>query len=54
MGRWIEEQMGGMFPYFRVEPNTALLAFVIAIFLAAPIAILAALGLPNPYQRKSR
>lgn len=35
VGRAIEENMGAMFPYFRVEPETAVLAFVIAIALAA-------------------
>lgn len=35
VGRAIEENMGAMFPYFRVEPNTALLAVAIAIALAA-------------------
>jgi putative ABC transport system permease protein len=34
LGRAIEENMGGMFPYFRVEPTTALLAVGIAIGLA--------------------
>lgn len=31
MGRWIEENMGSMFPYFRVEPSAAALAFGIAL-----------------------
>ena len=35
LGRFIEEEMGAMFPYFRVEPGTVVLAFVIAIALAA-------------------
>ena len=34
VGRAIEENMGAMFPYFRVEPKTAVVAFVIAIVLA--------------------
>lgn len=34
VGRAIEENMGSMFPYFRVEPSTALLAAAIAIALA--------------------
>ena len=40
VGRAIEENMGAMFPYFRVEPSTALLAFVIAIALAAVASLL--------------
>ena len=40
LGRFIEENMGAMFPYFRVEPNTAILAFVIAIGLAAVASLL--------------
>ncbi|MBX3202062.1 MAG: ABC transporter permease, partial [Labilithrix sp.] len=35
LGRAIEENMGGMFPYFRVEPSIALLAVGIAIVLSA-------------------
>ncbi len=35
MGRAIEENMGSWFPYFRVEPQTAGLAVLIAIGLAA-------------------
>jgi putative ABC transport system permease protein len=34
VGRAIEENMGAWFPYFRVEPKTAALAFVIAMGLA--------------------
>jgi putative ABC transport system permease protein len=40
VGRAIEENMGAMFPYFRVEPKTAVLAIVIAIFLAAIASLL--------------
>ena len=35
LGRAIEENMGAWFPYFRVEPSVAGLAFVIAITLSA-------------------
>ncbi|MBX3263361.1 MAG: ABC transporter permease [Labilithrix sp.] len=35
LGRAIEENMGAMFPYFRVEPSIAVLAIGIAIALAA-------------------
>jgi putative ABC transport system permease protein len=40
LGRFIEENMGGMFPYFRVEPQTAVVAMVIAICLAALASLL--------------
>lgn len=33
VSRFIEENMGGMFPYFRVDPSTAVLALVLAIVL---------------------
>ena len=33
MSRWIEENMGGMFPYFRVETSTAILAIALAVLL---------------------
>jgi putative ABC transport system permease protein len=33
MSRWIEENMGGMFPYFRVETSTAILAIALAVVL---------------------
>jgi putative ABC transport system permease protein len=31
LGRWLEENMGGFFPYFRIEPTTALAAMGLAI-----------------------
>jgi putative ABC transport system permease protein len=34
MGRWLEENMGSMFPYFRVSATTALTAVVLSIGLA--------------------
>lgn len=40
MGRALEENMGAMFPYFRVEPSTAGLAVVIAIVLAVTASLL--------------
>lgn len=40
MGRAIEENMGSWFPYFRVEPQTAGLAVLIAIGLAAAASLL--------------
>ena len=35
LGRWLEENMGAWFPYFRVEPSTMALAIGIAVLLAA-------------------
>lgn len=35
LGRWLEENMGGMFPYFRIEPLTAVIAIIAAIVLGA-------------------
>jgi putative ABC transport system permease protein len=40
LGRLIEENMGGMFPYFRVQPSAALIAVVIAIALATIASLL--------------
>lgn len=40
IGRGLEENMGAMFPYFRVEPATAGIAVVIAIVLAVSASIL--------------
>lgn len=40
LGRAVEENMGGMFPYFRVEPTTAMLAVAIAIGLAVVASLL--------------
>lgn len=40
MGRWLEENMGEMFPYFRIEPKTALSALVIAILLSTTASLL--------------
>jgi putative ABC transport system permease protein len=34
LGRWLEENMGAWFPYFRVEPSTMLLTVAIAIVIA--------------------
>ncbi|MDB4987650.1 MAG: transporter ATP-binding protein, partial [Myxococcaceae bacterium] len=39
----IEENMGGMFPYFRVEPATAVMALVLAICLGALAGIVPAI-----------
>ena len=34
LGRWLEENMGSMFPYFRIDLSTAILAVVLAVVLA--------------------
>jgi putative ABC transport system permease protein len=34
LGRWLEENMGAWFPYFRVEPATMVVTIVIAMVLA--------------------
>ena len=38
MGRWLEENMGGMFPYFRIEPLTYVVAILAAMMLGAAAA----------------
>jgi len=35
MGRWLEENMGSFFPYFRIPPEVALMAVIGAVVLAA-------------------
>ena len=42
MGRWLEENMGGMFPYFRIEPSTTVVAIIAAIMLGAVAAVIPA------------
>ena len=44
MGRFIEENMGGIFPYFRIAPDTAAMAMLFSIGVAALAAILPALN----------
>lgn len=34
MGRWLEENMGGWFPYFQIDPKTTVAAVLLAIALA--------------------
>jgi putative ABC transport system permease protein len=34
MGRWLEENMGGWFPYFQIDPKTTATAVLLAIALA--------------------
>jgi putative ABC transport system permease protein len=43
MGRWLEENMGSMFPYFRIEPETAVLAVVLTVALAVAASLWPAL-----------
>lgn len=43
VGRFMEENMGAMFPYFHVLPETAVMAMVLAVGLAMVAAILPAL-----------
>ncbi|MFO0580554.1 MAG: ABC transporter permease [Polyangia bacterium] len=42
MGRWIEENMGAFFPYFRIPPATAGLALLLALVLGLVAAALPA------------
>ena len=42
MGKWLEENMGQFFPYFRVNPMTALLALVLTVLLGAVATLLPA------------
>jgi len=43
MGRWLEENMGSFFPYFRVSIETALVAAVLAVLLGVVSAIIPAM-----------
>jgi putative ABC transport system permease protein len=40
LGQWLEENMGGWFPYFRVEPSTMAVTVAIAIGLSALASLL--------------
>ncbi len=42
MGRWLEENMGVYFPFFRIAPGTAALALVFAVTLSAVAALIPA------------
>jgi putative ABC transport system permease protein len=42
LGRWLEENMGSFFPYFRIQPVIAVLAVVLAIGLGAVAAAIPA------------
>jgi putative ABC transport system permease protein len=39
LGRWIEENMGGSFPYFRIETHTSVAALLLAVLLAVGSAL---------------
>jgi putative ABC transport system permease protein len=42
MGRWLEENMGAWFPYFRIDPRTAALAIALAALLAVGASLIPA------------
>lgn len=42
MGRFLEENMGGFFPYFRIAPSTAVAALLLAVFLGLAAALIPA------------
>ncbi|WP_437333228.1 ABC transporter permease [Sorangium sp. So ce394] len=42
MGRWLEENMGGMFPYFRIDPLTMVMAVLLSMGLSLVASLLPA------------
>lgn len=42
MGRWLEENMGMFFPFFRIAPHAALIAVALAVALSAVAALIPA------------
>jgi putative ABC transport system permease protein len=44
LGRWLEENMGSFFPYFRINPTDAVVAMVLALCLGVLGAVIPALG----------
>jgi len=42
LGRWLEENMGSFFPYFRIQPVVALAAVLLAVGLGALAAVIPA------------
>lgn len=44
MGRWLEENMGQFFPYFRIAPRDAIAALVLAIVLGLGAGLVPAIG----------
>jgi putative ABC transport system permease protein len=43
LGRWLEENMGGIFPYFRIAGTTAVMAMALAVALGVLAALIPAL-----------
>ena len=43
MSRFIEENMGGIFPYFRIDPTTIVTALLLAVLLGALAGIVPAI-----------
>lgn len=44
LGRWLEENMGGMFPYFRIEPRTLALSLGLSCLLGIAASLIPALA----------
>jgi putative ABC transport system permease protein len=44
MGHWLEQNMGGFFPYFRINVIVAAVAIVLAIVLSVVAALVPALS----------
>jgi putative ABC transport system permease protein len=42
MGRWLEENMGGFFPVFRIQPTTIVVAILLSVGLSVAAALLPA------------
>ncbi|WP_437587325.1 ABC transporter permease [Sorangium sp. So ce1000] len=42
LGRWLEENMGAMFPYFRIEPTTMVMAVLLSMGLSLAASLLPA------------
>ena len=44
LGRFLEENMGAFFPFFRIDPKMAVLAMVLAVLLAGAASIIPAIS----------
>ncbi len=44
LGRWLEENMGTIFPYFRIDPRTTVMAMGLAVLLAVAASAIPALS----------
>ena len=44
LGRFLEENMGGIFPYFRIDPSTGVIALGLALALGVAAAVVPAFG----------